>query len=146
MRLLRPITRRWSNFLEGRTLIISVKDQLDPSAAVTWIGKTFDLHAKGLRNTRCTISKSPAVVVQSGVSRLTLKRVERVTSRLHGFLDHGAGLSSRNLNFFLLGTAITDSPQRPFLPWPISANHGIIMVLPQYGPPKKAGVMPRGVH
>ena len=79
--LLRVVTRGLCEFLQAQSLLISTKSQTEPSALVTWIGKTFDLARGTVGNTPGTIRKALAVVVRAAVSNRTPKRVERVTGR-----------------------------------------------------------------
>ena len=66
--LLREFTRGLCEFLQTQSLLISSKSQTEPSALVTWIGKTFDLARGTVRNTPGTIRKALAVVVRASTA------------------------------------------------------------------------------
>ena len=92
--LLRVVTRGRCEFLQAQSLLISTKSQTEPSALVTWIGKTFDLARGTVRNTPGTVRKEPAVVVRAAVSNMTPKRVERVAGRLQWLFGPRRGMTA----------------------------------------------------
>ena len=107
------VTRVLCEFLQAQSLLISTKSQTEPSALVTWIGKTFDLARGTMRNTPGTIRKALAVVVRAAVSNLTPKRVERVTGQLRWLFGPWQGMTAFVLRWYRWKSAGFRFARRP---------------------------------
>ena len=86
----RIVTQGPCALLRGKSLLMSSKSQTEPSATVTWIGKTFNMAQGTVRNTPGTIRKALAVVVRAAVSGLN--GVKRVTGRLQWLFGPRRGM------------------------------------------------------
>ena len=62
--LLQVVRRGLCEFLQAQSLLITTKSQTEPSALVTWIGKTFDLAKGTVHHAPGTVRKALAVVVR----------------------------------------------------------------------------------
>ena len=92
--LLRVVTRGLCELVQAQSLLMSIKSQTEPSALLTWIGKTFDLARGTVRNTLGMVRKVLAVVVRAAVSNLMPKRVERVTGGLQWLFGPRRGMTA----------------------------------------------------
>ena len=92
--ILGVVTQGLCQFLRGKSLLISSKSQTEPLTTVTWIGKPFDFSQGTVRNIPGIMRKALAVVVPPAVSRLTPKRVERVTGQLQWLFGPGRGMTT----------------------------------------------------